>query len=728
MSARNKLQISKRGYPLPGGVTHLKDGINFSIFARHATRVTLVVDHWPQRGGAPIRHEFPFDPGENRTGDMWHMQLLTHQQNFSYGYRIDGPASSGDKGHCYDYRKILIDPFSQALLPRKWGEQAQYGQKPCCRIENHDFDWQNDRPPKTPLSETIIYELHVRGFTQDASSGVQAPGTYLGIIEKIPYLKELGITAVELMPVTEFDENDTVFTNPETGERLRNFWGYNPVSFFALNSGYAENPDKATNEFKMMVKALHQAGIEVFLDIVYNHTGEGGYLGTTSSFRGIDNSVYYLLGANNQYLNFSGCGNTMNCNHPVVRDLIRESLRYWVTEMHVDGFRFDLASILGRDQQGNVLANPPMIEVIGEDPVLRDTKMIAEAWDAAGLYQVGSFSTDPRWAEWNGRFRDDVRAFMAGHDNTVTHLATRIAGSSDLYQPSGRTPLCSINFLTSHDGFTLCDLVSYNKKNNLANGEENKDGDNHNISWNSGQEGPVADQEINRLRFRRMKTFITLLLLSQGVPMFSAGDEFGRSQQGNNNAWCQDNPISWLDWSLLKKNKEFFRFFQKCIALRKACKVFRRTDFFPTKNTSGLEQNEPEIFWQYLKPGEQNWASDCHGLAFFLRAENSEQGGTDFFVMLNGDRKETLSFEVPPLTDKHKTWHHIIDTSADSPLDFFPLAEAAPLAVGGKVSVVPFGCNVLQSAFTGLDGQENQLANERKSLAGQPSCATLYSS
>ncbi len=313
---------------------------------------------------------------------------------------------------------ILIDPYSRALLPRKWGEAAEYGQKPCGRIVTHDFDWHKDRPLRTPLSETIIYELHIRGFTKDASSGVAAPGTYLGIIEKIPYLKSLGITAVELMPVTEFDENDTVFHDPDTGQRLKNFWGYNPVSFFAINSGYAHDPTQAINEFKTMVLAMHQAGIEVFLDMVYNHTGEGGYDGNTCSFRGIDNPIYYLLDKNNNYLNFSGCGNTVNCNHPVVRHFIRDSLRYWVTEMHIDGFRFDLASILGRDRQGNVLPNPPMIEAIGEDPVLRDTKMIAEAWDAAGLYQVGSFSNDPRWAEWNGRFRDDVRAFMIGRQDT----------------------------------------------------------------------------------------------------------------------------------------------------------------------------------------------------------------------------------------------------------------------------------------------------------------------
>jgi isoamylase len=430
--------------------------------------------------------------------------------------------------------------------------------------------------------------------------------------------------------------------------------------------------------------------------MVFNHTGEGGYQGTTSSFRGIDNQVYYLLGPDMEYLNFSGCGNTMNCNHPVVRELILEALRFWVTEMHIDGFRFDLASILGRDRQGHVLANPPMIEVIGEDPVLRDTKMIAEAWDAAGLYQVGSFSTDSRWAEWNGRFRDDIRNFMQGGDNTVTHLATRIAGSSDLYQPGDRGPLCSINFLTSHDGFTLADLVSYDRKNNLANGEEDRDGEKHNLSWNSGHEGSDAPEDIARLRLRRMKTFVVLLLLSQGIPMISAGDEFGRSQQGNNNAWCQDNRISWLDWSLLQKNAGFFRFFKECIALRKRHRVFRRDDFFHHDHDADQGQL-PEITWQYLRPGEQNWASDNHGLAFLLRAPDGDRHGGDFFIMLNGDRQKTLEFTAPPPRGKGASWYTIIDCAASSPGDFQRISEARRHPQSTAVTLLPFSCAVLQS-------------------------------
>jgi isoamylase len=616
MSSKKSIDIRKRGYPHPDGATRLEEGINFAIFSRHATRVTLVIDYWRDGRKDPARLEFDLDPRENRTGDMWHILLTTHQQNFSYGYRIDGPADPSGRGLVYDHEKILIDPYCRALLPRRWGELAEYGKNTCSRMVCQEFDWQGDRPLKTPLSEIIIYELHVRGFTRGVDSGVNYPGTYLGLIEKIPYLKNLGITAVELMPVTEFDENNTVFHNPDSGIRHKDFWGYNPVSFFAINSGYANDPGEAIREFKSMVRALHQEGIEVYLDMVYNHTGEGDYNGTTSSFRGIDNSIYYLLDPENNYLNFSGCGNTVNCNHPVVRELIRDSLRYWVTEMHIDGFRFDLASILGRDQHGRVLPNPPMIEIIGQDPILRDTKMIAEAWDAAGLYQVGSFSTDSRWGEWNGRYRDDVRAAMISGDNTITHLATRIAGSSDLYQPD-RSPLSSINFVTSHDGFTLYDLVSYNNKNNRLNGEDNRDGDNHNLSWNSGCEGVNCSKEVEKLRFSRMKSFATLLLLSQGVPMILAGDEFGRSQMGNNNCWCQDNEISWLDWSLLTKNSAFHRFFKKCIQLRKQYPVFRREEFFLPEE-SFAQGNKPEITWQYLTPGTQNWTRDCRGLAFHL--------------------------------------------------------------------------------------------------------------
>ena len=686
-----------RGYPLPSGVTVLSEGINFTLFSRHATQVTLVLELPTGDHSEPIRHELPLDREENRTGDIWHVLLVTDTTDFTYGYRLFGPANL--PGCVFTPDKILIDPYCHALSPRRWGDPSPYGNVPCCRILTHDFDWQHDRPLKTPLAQTVIYELHVRGFTRLADD-VDGPGTYLGVIEKIPYLKQLGITAVELLPVTEFDENDTIFCDPESGERLKNFWGYNPISFFALKSGYAHDPANHINEFKSMVRALHCAGIEVILDIVYNHTGEGGYDGSTSSFRGIDNPIYYLLDPETrEYLNFSGCGNTLNCNHPVVRSLIRESLRYWVMEMHIDGFRFDLASILGRDQQGNVLANPPMIEMIAEDPILRDTKIIAEAWDAAGLYQVGSFSSSSRWGEWNGRFRDDVRAFMAGHDGMVSRLATRLAGSSDLYQASGRGPLSSINFITSHDGFTLRDLVSYTHKHNHNNGENNRDGDNHNLSWNSGIEGVPARREIERLRLRRIRSLATILMLSQGVPMITAGDEFGRSQRGNNNAWCQDNTISWLDWRLARANQDLLRFFRQLIALRQRHPVFRRTEFFSVVDDSCPTVNE-EVSWQYLLPGHPNWSESCHGLGVLLHGAAADNGrDDDFFLMLNGSCHEMLTFTLPPIpaNTENRHWHQVIDTAADSPGDISLRTREPDVQSTTRQSVKPMAVILLQS-------------------------------
>jgi len=679
----------QRGYPLPRGTTSFKDGMNFSLFSRHATSVTLVIQYNSQKNSDITTLFFPLDPDENRTGDMWHILLQTEKQLFTYGYQIrhDGKKTTEND-------TILIDPYAHSLLPRSWGTISSYGERPCCKIDAHHFDWQDDRPLKTPLADTIIYELHLKGFTQNSNSTVSAPGTYLGLIEKIPYLIDLGITAVELMPITEFDENDVVFHDPETGKKLKNYWGYNPVSFFAINTGYAQDPYNSLSEFKTLVRELHKAGIEVFLDMVYNHTGEGGYDGTTSSFRGIDNSIYYILGKDGNYYNFSGCGNTFNCNHPVVRDLIKESLQYWVTEMHIDGFRFDLASILGRDQQGNVLSNPPMIEIIGHDPVLRDTKMIAEAWDAAGLYQVGSFSTDSRWAEWNGRFRDDIRSFMLGHSKTVTRLATRIAGSSDLYETSGRSPLCSINFITSHDGFTLYDLVSFKKKYNLPNGEDNNDGDNHNLSSNCGIEGKTNDPEIIKLRLRKIKTFAVLLFLSQGVPMLLAGDEFGRTQNGNNNAWCQDNKTNWIDWSLLENNSGLHRFFKHCIHLRKKYKIFRLERFFSPLKEKNASHSKSTIRWQYLEPGTQNWDDDCHGLAFHLHDEG-EKETIDFFLMINNS-SETLLFTPPKPTGKHRAWFPLIDTSKESPDDFSNNLQTSPLPANQTISTIPFSCVVLQ--------------------------------
>ncbi len=684
------------GSPLPMGVTRRADGYNFAIFARHAERVWLVFF----RSGveAPVA-ELEFDPTVNKTGDVWHILLHDFDPHLRYGYRMAGPYEPHGSGHWYQPDKILLDPYAKALTGgSEWGmAYCRTGlcgplstfQRRCLHVEN-DFDWEGDRPLNRPLRDTVIYELHVRGFTRHRSANVDHPGTYQGIVEKIPYLKKLGITAVELLPVAEFNEHESTFRNPQTNERLLNFWGYSPLAFFAPKAGYAVNGRNGdqVREFKEMVKALHKAGIEVILDVVFNHTAEGGANGPVISFRGIDNTIYYLLDEkSHDYLNFSGCGNTVNCNHPWVRHLIMDCLRYWVVEMHVDGFRFDLASILGRGPKGEVLSNPPMVEKIAEDPILAHTKIIAEAWDAAGLYQVGSFSSHFRWAEWNGRFRDDVRAFLCGHEGTVPQLATRIAGSADLYQQS-RHPYSSINFLTSHDGFTLYDLMSYDQKHNEANGEGNRDGLDYNLSWNSGAEGETNDPAINTLRFRRIRTGAVLLLLSQGVPMFVAGDEFGRTQHGNNNAWCQDNETGWVDWRLATKNRDLLRFFRLLIALRKRHAVFRRDRFFPAATPA----HDGGIFWQSLRPGSPDWADAAAKTLGFHLTSGSDRAEPDFFVMCNAHRT-TRIFETPT-PPKGTRWHRLIDTAATAPNDIVPEQESRPLAAS-TMAVAGFGAVVL---------------------------------
>ena len=689
------------GCPQPTGVTITPSGVNFALFSRHAETVSLVLDL--QNDEDPI--EIKLEPAQHKTGDIWHIRIDKLPPRVHYGYRLSGPWEPERSGHGYNNKLLMIDPYAKELTSPDWGENRScLGKRPCSLIPDTSYDWQGDRPLNTPLQDTIIYEMHIRGFTRHRSSDCNFPGTFKGVFEKIDYLQELGITAVELMPVTEFDENECTFQNPETGQNLKNYWGYSPLSFFAPKSAYTGDNESPLNEFRDMVKGLHRAGIEVILDIVYNHTAEGGWDGPTSSFRGIDNTIYYLLDPwTRAYLNFSGCGNTCNCNHPVVRNLIMDALRWWVVDMHVDGFRFDLASILGRDQDGQVLANPPVVEMIAEDPILADTKIIAEAWDAAGLYQVGSFSPHHRWAEWNGRFRDDVRSFMCGNPGQVSALATRIAGSSDLYQHNDRRPYNSINFITSHDGFTLADLVSYNKKHNLANGENNRDGDNNNLSWNSGTEGDTDNLQIQRLRNRRCKTMATILFLSQGVPMLVAGDEFGRSQQGNNNAWCQDNEISWINWQLAEKNKGLLRFFKKLIRLRRDHPVFRRVDFFEVSSGPDNQPHMQEILWQGLKPNEQDWSYDCHTIAFCLKGcELPGSGDADFFVMLNGHREQSAAFTVPviPASRSKCVWKKIIDTARESPADFIDLKPAKQIAVSGEVTVAPMACVVLQSLQT----------------------------
>ncbi len=677
------------GHPLPFGASISGTCVNFSLFSRHAEKVYLLIY---KAGEDKPCQEIKLSSITNRSGEVWHVMVHDLPQGHLYAYRLDGPNDPQNTGHSFDPSTILLDPFAKALSGgEQWGSGNKSKHWRGCIVKD-DFDWQGDKPLNLPLKDSIIYELHVRGFTMHSSSQATSPGTYLGLLEKIPYLKKLGITAVELMPITEFDENENTNINPETGESLKNYWGYSPIAFFAPKASYASDGKSGNqvNEFKTMVRELHKAGIEVILDMVFNHTAEGNIQGPTLSFRGIDNTIYYLLDRNTrEYLNFSGCGNTFNCNHPLVRNFIMDCLRYWVLEMHVDGFRFDLASILGRDQNGEVLSNPPMVEQIAEDPLLANTKIIAEAWDAAGLYQVGNFSTHTRWAEWNGRFRDDVRSFLCSHPNSTAKLATRIGGSSDLYQTSDRSPCNSINFITSHDGFTLQDLVSYNQKHNLANGEDNRDGENNNISWNSGKEGLSKSKVVQCLRQKRIRSLAVILFLSQGTPMLVAGDEFGRTQLGNNNAYCQDSSLNWLDWNLTEKNAGMVRFFEMMISLRKKHPVFRRANFF----ADPTNQEKKEIVWQSLKRGKEDWSDQCKTLCFLLNG-GLLKDDNDFFIMLNGHTKaRTIEIPKPPNNNK---WKKIIDTARQSPYDIITQNDAAQLK-SDTISVAGMGAVVLIS-------------------------------
>lgn len=652
-----------RGRPHPLGATLVRGGINFSVFSRNATTVTLVLF---VRGQVEPLAEFALDPRYNKTGDIWHACIRGIDPGIEYGFRVDRREQGNSGVHRFDPTKILVDPYARSLSGGEaWGGAPVDRNAPVLRrsrVVDEEFEWKLDHPLNTHLAESVIYEMHVRGYTRHASSDVKKPGTYLGLTEKIPYLKQLGVTAVELMPVTDFLETDSTVVDPKTGLRLQNFWGYHPISFFALKGSYASNssPGGEIREFKAMVKAFHDAGIEVILDVVYNHTGEGDEKGATVSFRGLDNAVYYMMDhETGRYLNFSGCGNTLNCNHPVVRDLILDSLRYLVTEMHVDGFRFDLASILGRGTAGEVLSNPPLLERIAGDPLLANVKLIAEAWDAAGLYQVGSFPNWGRWAEWNAKFRDDIRRFWKGAPDMVSALSTRFCGSEDLYRGGGRAPYHSVNFVTSHDGFTLADLVSYDVKHNERNGEENRDGLNENDSWNCGVEGPTSDPAVTKLRLRQMKNIAATLLLSQGVPMILAGDELGRTQHGNNNAYCQDNEISWVDWSGEKENGGLVRFFRNLIAFRKAHLLFKQREFFG----QGSRQI-PKLVWHGVLNDQPDWSWHSQSIALELRFEGAD---SDLFLVFNAYEGD-LNYQLPPVA-AGKRWHRFLDTSLETPLD-----------------------------------------------------------
>ena len=652
-----------RGRSFPIGATLVDGGANFSVFSRSADFIELLLfdradDSRPSR---VIR----MDPCVNRTYHYWHLFVPGLEVGQIYGFRAFGPFAP-ERGLRFDPSKVLLDPYGRAIaVPRNYRREAARaeGDNAATAIKSvlvdpRAYDWEGDVPLKRPWARTIIYEMHVRGFTAHPSSGLPESkrGTYAGLVEKIPYLQQLGITAVELLPVFQFDPQDAP-------PGRTNYWGYSPVSFFAPHQAYSSDPEPVAvlNEFRDMVKALHRAGIEVILDVVFNHTAEDGHDGPTHCFRGLDNPTYYLLREDRlRYANFAGTGNTLNANHPVVRRMIVDSLRHWVTEMHVDGFRFDLASILARDSSGAVMSNPPVLWDIESDPALAGTKMIAEAWDAVGLYQVGSFVGDS-WKEWNDRFRDDVRDFFRGADDSVGRMADRLLGSPGIYASRGREAEESINFVACHDGFTLNDVVTYNDKHNEQNGENNRDGHGDNHTWNCGCEGPTDDPEIETLRNRQVKNFFTATVLSVGVPMFVMGDELRRSQRGNNNAYCQDNDTSWLDWTLLTKHADVHRFVKLLIGRRLIRDVEherRRASL-----TQVLYESKPALHGVKLNQPDRSSLSHSFAISGELRNE-----GLYAHLMFNA-YWESLDFELPVLGDGARNWRRWIDTALDPPDD-----------------------------------------------------------
>jgi isoamylase len=661
------------GQPRPLGATADAHGVNFALYCGAATAVALVLFLDEGKTVKVIQ----LDPLENHTFRFWHVYVLGLRPGARYGFRLHGPQDVHCQGDRYDWSKVLLDPYARSVDVSHWDRDIAAGSADNgdCSLrgvvaEVGDYDWEGDHPLSLPMSQSIIYETHVGGFTRSPSAGCASPGTFLGLAEKVAYLRDLGITAVELLPVGLFDPGENRLRNPLNGAPLANYWGYSTIGFFSPHPGYCVSavPTDGVREFRDMVKALHRAGIEVILDVVFNHTGEGTETGPTISFRGLDNASYYLLQADDKalYQDFSGCGNTVICNHPIVMKLILDCLEYWVRELHVDGFRFDEATIMSRGVDGQPLAQPPVIWAIELSDELANTKVIAEAWDAGGLYEVGRFP-GYRWAVWNGRFRDDVRRFVRGDPGMIGAMASRIGGSADVFSRAGSLPINSVNFVTCHDGFTLNDLVSYNQKHNLANGENNRDGTDDNASWNCGVEGPTEDPEIEALRLRQMKNLITILMVSQGVPMLLAGDELCRTQGGNNNAYCQDNEISWFDWRLRERNAGMFRFFQQIIAFRKRNPGLLRGRFFTGEvGPHGWR----DIAWHGLKPKEPAWSDqESRCLAFTLVESLSVPA---LQVMFNMGGAEAC-FELPEPPNGAPAWLLVIDTSLPSPGD---IAEA----------------------------------------------------
>ncbi len=664
------------------GAMVLPYGINFTVHTHYGTNVELLLFH---RGSSDPFAVLPF-PESYRIGDVYSMIVFDLDvEDLEYAYRVDGPYNPA-KGHLFDRKNILLDPYAKAVAGQRiWGESTDGTYR--ARVVKENFDWGDAPQSKLQLSDLIIYELHVRGFTQHESSGVKHRGTFAGLKEKIPYLKELGINAVELMPVFQFDE--TIHARDVDGKHLVEYWGYNTVSFFAPNTSYNSSPEyhHEGNELKDLIKTLHDNGIEVILDVVFNHTAEGNEQGKIFSFKGFDNSIYYMLTPDGNYYNFSGCGNTLNCNHPIVQQMILECLRYWTIYYRVDGFRFDLASILGRNEDGSPMNNPPLLRTLAADPLLRNVKLIAEAWDAGGMYQVGSFPASNRWAEWNGRYRDTLRSFLKGDSWASWTAAWCIAGSGDMYggmfsDDNGNYAGYNscINFLTCHDGFTLYDLYSYNQKHNEGNGWNNTDGSDDNRSWNCGEEGESKDPDVLALRYKMIRNACAVLMCSRGTPMFLAGDEFGNTQYGNNNSYCQDNEISWLDWNYLEKNKDLFEFFKFMIDYRRRHPVIRKK--LPNA-VCGMEQ----IIAHAADATVTNLPENAMTIAISFAGYDREKGTDDLVYVAVNSYWEPVPITLPKLRNRG-IWHLAANTAGDKKGNFFYAEEKEP-RVGNKYTMPP---------------------------------------
>jgi isoamylase len=684
---------TRPGKPLPFGVSSVPGGLNFSVYTSAGTSCTLVLF---SRSEGSLLAEIKV-PDHYRIGDVYSIVVYDlDYEDVEYGFKIGGPYSP-EEGHRFNPENILMDPYARVISGRDewgvepdWNKQYQYRS----RVAFDDFDWEGDSPLEINDADLVIYELHVRSFTKSDSSGVKFKGTYAGIAEKIPYLQSLGINAVELMPIFEFDEFENSRTHPDTGEKLYNYWGYSTVAFFAPKAGFAASGrfGMQVDEFKQLVKQLHKAGIEVILDVVFNHTAEGNERGPSISFKGLDNKIYYMLTPEGYYFNFSGTGNTLNCNNPVVRNLVLDCLRYWASEYHIDGFRFDLASILGRDPWGAPLNNPPLLESLAFDPILSSCKLIAEAWDAGGLYQVGTFPAFGRWSEWNGKYRDTARRYLKGDEGQVGEMAQRVQGSPDLYQWNGRSPATSINFITCHDGFTLADLVSFNEKHNHANGENNCDGGDDNHSWNCGAEGWTNDSSILALRIRQCMNALSMMMTSRGTPMLLMGDEFGRSQHGNNNAYCIDSPVSWVDWTLLQSNRALFEYTQALIFFRQQHPCLRVNSF-----THAGSRHLPSCSFHSTTPWQVNWSDESRQLAWLMSCDQPDSDGMDAVYVSTNMAHYASWFDLPSLPSGYGWQLHFNTGDTQSPNLMQPIAYVDHGILVGERSVVILSASRLET-------------------------------